>query len=412
MNLPWDILSDILIRLPLKSLARFRCVNQSWSNQLKCPKFLKARNDYAVEMGKFNLMFHNHNDVYTFSYDSSLSTCEELSHVEYFDKSNKKQIEVLGCCNGLVLLRHIYMLNDTSLSFVLILWNPTTNECKRLPNPPVGKQVKDRNYVEYGFGYDEQIEDFKVVHLTEAFHGRWSHCEVYVYTLKGNSWTGVDEVDIDGLYYPRIIDMGRWPVNGAFHWIAQMERSDFLHSFFLLRFEFETDDLDAVPLPDFDENAIVCLCVLGGSLCCFCYNTEVMGVWELKDNREDKASWTKLFTIELREHFGEVSSYMPLQFLKNGKIVLGIVLADRCLHIGLYDPKHSTFETINSHDESLRGCALITSVYVESLFSLGTGTYLGKIQWEASEEEDLIDSSEEDNEDGNTGGGGGRRIKN
>lgn len=179
-----------------------------------------------------------------------------------------------------------------------------------------------------------------------------------------------------------------------------------MHGFFLLRFEFETDDLDAVPLPDFDENAIVCLCVLGRSLCCFCYNTEVIGVWELKDNREEEESWTKLFTIELREHFGKVSSYMPLQFLKNGKIVLGLVLADRCLHIVLYDPKHSTFETFNAHDESLRGWAFSTSVYVESLFSLGTGTYLGKVQWEASEEEDWIDSSEEDDDDDNTGRGG------
>ncbi|KAI3869300.1 hypothetical protein MKX03_010516 [Papaver bracteatum] len=332
-------------------------------------------------MGKFNLMFHNHNDVYTFSYDSSLSTFEELSHVEYFDKSNKKQIEVLGCCNVYILPLHIYMLNDTSLSFVLILWNPTTNECKRLPNPPVGKQVKDRNYVEYGFGYDEQIEDFKVVHLTEAFHGRWSHCEVYVYTLKGNLFTGVDTIEID-----------------AFHWIAQLERSHFLHGLFLLRFEFETEHLYAVPLPDFDGNAIVCLCVLRGSLCCFCYNTEVIGVWELKDNREEEESiWTKLFTIELRQHFGKVSSYMPLQFLKNGKIVLGLVLADRCLHI----------ETINAHDESLRGCAFSTCVYVESLFSLGTGTYLGKVQWEASQEEDWIDSSEEVDDDDNTSGGGG-----
>ncbi|KAI3966120.1 hypothetical protein MKW92_031207, partial [Papaver armeniacum] len=134
-----------------------------------------------------------------------------------------------------------------------------------------------------------------------------------------------------------------------------------------------------VPLPAFDENAMVCLCVLGGSLCCFCSGTGVIGVWELKySGEEEEESWTKLFTIELREHFGQVTSYMPLQFLKNGKILLGLVLADRCLHIVVYDPNHATFETIKVHDESLRGCAFNTSVYEESLFSLGTGTYLGK----------------------------------
>ncbi|KAI3869298.1 hypothetical protein MKX03_010514 [Papaver bracteatum] len=374
MNLPWDILSDILIRLPLNSIVRFRC-----------------RNDYAVEMGKFNLMFHDQNDIYTFSYDTSLSTCERASHVEYPDESDEKEIEVLGCCNGLVLLRHIDLMDDTSLSYVIIiLWNPTTNECKRLPNPPTGKQAKDRSYVEYGFGYDEEIEDFKVVHLTEASYGRWSRCEVYVYTLKANSWSRVDSVEIDGLHYPRSCDMGRWPVNGCFHWIAKLERSNFLHSFFLLRFEFETEDFDAVPLPDFEENAMVCLCVLGGSLCCFCYGSEVLGLWELKDNGEEE-SWTKVFTIELREHFGKRQ------------------LADNCLHIVHYDPKHLTFETIKAHDESIRGSAFSTSVYVESLFSLGTGTYLGKVQWEASHEEDWIDFSEEDDDTDSTGGGDGEQ---
>ncbi|KAI3869575.1 hypothetical protein MKW92_026636, partial [Papaver armeniacum] len=153
---------------------------------------------------------------------------------------------------------------------------------------------------------------------------------------------------------------------------------------------------NAVPLPDFEANAIVCLCVLGGSLCCFCYDTEVIGLWELKDiGEEEEESWTKVFTIELREHFGEVSGFMPLQFLNNGKIVLGLELADNCLHIVLYDPKHGRFNT---------------SVYVESLFSLGTGTYLGKVQWEDSDEEDWIDSSEEDDDDDdNTGGGDGEQ---
>ncbi|KAI3865083.1 hypothetical protein MKW92_050656, partial [Papaver armeniacum] len=256
--------------------------------------------------------------------------------------------------------------------------------------------------------------DFKVVHLTEASYGLWSRCEVYVYTLKANSWSRVDSVEIDGLHYPRLCDMGRWPVTGGFHWIAQRERSYFLHGIFLLRFEFETEDFNAVPLPDFEANAIVCLCVLGGSLCCFCYDTEVIGLWELKDigEEEEEESWTKVFTIELREHFGEVSGFMPLQLLNNGKIVLGLELADNCLHIVLYDPKHVTFEAIIAHDESLRGDAFNTSVYVESLFSLGTGTYLGKVQWEASDEEDWIDSSEEDDDDDdNTGGGDGEQNK-
>ncbi|KAI3869296.1 hypothetical protein MKX03_010512 [Papaver bracteatum] len=227
MSIPWDILLDILIRLPLKSIVRFS----------------QAQNEYAVEMGKFNIMIHHHNDIYTFNYNSSLSTCEELSHIKY----------------------------------------------------PVESIL---------FG----IEDFEVVHLREALHDGW--CEVQVYTLKENSWR----------------------INDSFHWIVQVERSNFLDGFFLLRFEFETEEFNAV-----------------------------IRVRELKDSEEEE-SWTKLFTIEIRKHF------RPFAI----------------------------------HDAGSPGS---TFVYVESLFSLGTGTYLGQVQWEASHEEYMNDSSFEDDYDKNNGGG-------
>ncbi|RZC91942.1 hypothetical protein C5167_021654 [Papaver somniferum] len=83
MNLPLDILLDIIIRIPLKSIVRFRCLNHSWYSKLKCPNFLEERNQYAVEMGKFNLMFHNYDDIYTFNYDTTLSTYEKTSHMVY-----------------------------------------------------------------------------------------------------------------------------------------------------------------------------------------------------------------------------------------------------------------------------------------------------------------------------------------
>lgn len=120
-------------------------------------------------MGKFNLMIHHHNDIYTFSYDASLSTCEESNHIEYPVESAMYGIEVLGCCNGLVLLKHVNKFNF----YVLILWNPTTNECKRIPSPLIEpKSVRRQRYVEYGFGYDEHIEDFKVGTFEGGF-ARW-----------------------------------------------------------------------------------------------------------------------------------------------------------------------------------------------------------------------------------------------
>lgn len=120
-------------------------------------------------MGKFNLMFHKYNDIYTSDYDTTLSKCKRTSHFVYPSHDvcpgifNNVGIEVLGCCDGLVLLRHVTRSYLSSITHVLILWNPTTNECKTLQSPPNRRGNED-----YGFGFDEKIEDFKVVHLTEA----------------------------------------------------------------------------------------------------------------------------------------------------------------------------------------------------------------------------------------------------
>ncbi|XP_026420340.1 F-box/kelch-repeat protein At3g06240-like [Papaver somniferum] len=122
------------------------------------------------------------NDTYTFSYDPSSSICKSSGHIRY--PSFKMEIEFFGCCNGLVLLRHI----NGFMSHLLILWNPTTNECKKLPDPATEEKVRLMELVEYGIGYDHQIEDFKVVRIAV------DRCEVHVYTLKSNSWRKLEDI--------------------------------------------------------------------------------------------------------------------------------------------------------------------------------------------------------------------------
>ncbi|XP_026420884.1 F-box protein CPR1-like [Papaver somniferum] len=211
VNLPWDILSDILVRLPVKSIARFRCVNKGWCYLLKNPEFLKRQYKHAVEMNRFSIMFHNQNDIYTFRYDPSSSTCESSGHIEYPVKSYRG-IEYFGCCNGLVLLRQI----NKSNSHLLILWNPSSNECKKLPNPATRLNVWQVSE-EYGIGYDHQIVDFKVVCLAQDFFSNW--CKVLVYTLRSNSWRRLEDIPVHMFDNTvKIPDMGRLPVNGAVQW--------------------------------------------------------------------------------------------------------------------------------------------------------------------------------------------------
>ncbi|KAI3936694.1 hypothetical protein MKX01_034123 [Papaver californicum] len=394
VNLPWDILPDILVRLPVKSIARFRCVNKAWCNLLRNPEFLKTQYKHAVEMNRFSIMFHNHNDIYTFSYDPLSSTCEGSGHVEYPVKSVKMGIEFFGCCNGLVFLRHVNKFN----SAVLILWNPSTNECKKLPDPPTKLKEHRGGFVEYGFGYDYQIEDFKVVHIAQGFKKGW--CEVQVFSLRSNSWRRLEDIQVDKLCYDYSRpDMCRLLVNGALYWKA-LTGGD-LGTDKILRFDFEKEEFDQIPIPDeVYEDHDRHLCVLGGSLWLLVneYGCS-LEFWELKDN-EVKKSWTHSLSIDI-DKFDSDSDLIPLQFLENGRILFG-VQNQTCLHFVLYDQKHETTRTLKVH-EDLVTSSFPTSVYVESLISLDTGAYLGEVQWDEVDGDDSGEKQDEEEDDSGTG---------
>ncbi|XP_026420759.1 F-box/kelch-repeat protein At3g06240-like [Papaver somniferum] len=189
-----------------------------------------------------------------------------------------------------------------------------------------------------------------------------------VYSLKKNKWKAAEELHLDNLDHRKIPDMARMPVNGALHWIADMEFMTLPSedSEVILSFDIESEQVDHLKLPDlFNENAETSLCVLGGSLCLLGFDPKVgADVWEMKQDGAEK-SWTKLFTIDLQKHFGGLAkNLMPLQCLKDGNILSGLDM-DTGFQIVLYDPKHNTTSIVKVHEGLKNGCLHI-SVFGES----------------------------------------------
>ncbi|KAI3992927.1 hypothetical protein MKX01_039270 [Papaver californicum] len=381
--LPWNIQLDILVRLPFKSIARFRCVNHSWHSELKSTKFLRDQLRLPNEMGKFNLMLNSGNEIEIIRVDPSSSSWEGYSYIQYLE-SLESRIRVFGCCYGLVLLRLVRESNDC----FLMIWNPTTNEYKILPKPLPGTKDVDREYDEYALGYSSGIKDFKVVYLTESLKEGW--CEVQVYTLKTNSWRRNDNVRIDGFISHGMSDTVRRPVGGAAHWLAFVDAS--YEGYFVVSFDIETEEFYSFPLPPsytYDEKV---LGYLGGSVCFFYDTPKVLTVWKLKKNVPGEP-WTKLFTVKPTQQFGAVESFMPLKSLRNGEIVLGLKFSTY-LRIVLYHPKHKTIKMLKDHHSDVS--TIMVSVVQVNLSSLGTGTYFGQLLWEGSQEENESNTKEKD----------------
>ncbi|XP_026398239.1 F-box/kelch-repeat protein At3g06240-like [Papaver somniferum] len=334
--------------------------------------------------GEVGLMLHHYNEICILSYDPSSSICMVKDQGKFYQDG----IDFFGCCHGLVLLRLV----DRDRSHIITLWNPATDEYRNLPHPTY--EFEDRNdYIEYGFGYDNRLEDYKVVSIASADE---DHIEVQVYTLKSNSWRRVENSNllycVDQLINRGTPDMSRLPVDGAIYWIAETETKTSPSKDYevIIYFNIETEQFDEMPFPDlFDESYDTNLCVLGGSLCLLGFNTDIgsAAVWEWKLNGVKK-SWTKLFTIDLQKHFGGLlTDLMPLLSLKNGEILFGFDI-ETGSQIAVYDPKHDTIRILIDVDEGLKGFyPHHASIYVECEVSLDKGTYLRDIMMENPDEE-------------------------
>ncbi|KAG5549759.1 hypothetical protein RHGRI_014908 [Rhododendron griersonianum] len=92
----------------------------------------------------------------------------------------------------------------------VLIWNPSTGKYRGLPNV----EMPYNCYAWFGFGYDECIDDYKVVGFFFDDRRSGSEPEVKVYTLGSDSWRRIEDCPYRA---PRGV-LGTF-VNRALHWI-------------------------------------------------------------------------------------------------------------------------------------------------------------------------------------------------
>ncbi|CAN4085866.1 unnamed protein product [Withania somnifera] len=330
--LPPEIISEILVRLPVKSLLRMRCVSKSWLSLTSSVQFIRTHLKISIKKQDFaghRLLFNSSNEYSLKFYTCSLNAImyQESPHIpdelDFPCKEPFVYYNIVGSCNGLFCIdggpHHLF------------LWNPSIRKSKELPFS--GSDVHCSSYLAYGVGYNECQDDYKVVQLVGRPHNYYGfQNEFRVYSLRTNSWKMIQQ-------YPAVLfcnDPAKF-ANGRLHWIATRV-SDKNDSWFVCSLNLIDETHENVALPDLvDGNFDWELGTLSDNLCVFCDCYKVrMDVWVMKAYGLAE-SWTKVASIP---YFTAIKhSILPVFVSDNDEILL-----QHGSSLLLYSSKHNTFK--------------------------------------------------------------------
>lgn len=207
-----EILVNIFLRLPTKTICQLTCVCKSWNSLITSPSFIKVHHGRPQDsllffqgyFGKRKEFFIMHHDNATFDKYAEF-TCPFKSSLSGFSR-------VIGCCNGVICLT-----NDQCIyTDHTFLWNPWIKKCVVLPKPRITFASHGAFRHVLGFGFDEQKNDYKVVRIVYLESSKIP-AEVDVYRLSSGSWHNISHLEFR---YKIDRKAPQVYVNGAAHWLA------------------------------------------------------------------------------------------------------------------------------------------------------------------------------------------------
>ncbi|KAK9943834.1 hypothetical protein M0R45_009429 [Rubus argutus] len=368
-ELPKDIVVEVLARLPVKSLMRFRCVCKPWRAFISDPCFVRKQFSYAAAKGsgdsdiRLMVSVNPHGSIYCLVALNDLKA-PPLDITVRCPPFRFKRSRIVGSCNGLICLH---------VKYQFILWNPCTGDYNALPQPP-GYHCSCLPSSQHclcfqGFGYDSTTDDYKVIRGIRRF----VKSIIQVFSLKSGSWKTYNNmknvcVRGDGCL-----------LAGALHWLEfrspYYSDGSTIVSFDLAKEEFREDMSLMYPASRVltIRNCISVISLQSGSpLWVKIFMMKEYGVEE---------SWTEVLTLPIdtpirRNRLDDVLTLMkPLCILENGQVLVSNALKQ--VHLRLYDPKEKAYRDVHvletNEDFDIGYPNFEATIYRETLISPLTG---------------------------------------
>ncbi|XP_058759122.1 F-box/kelch-repeat protein At3g23880-like [Vicia villosa] len=373
LNLPHELIIQILLRLPVKSLVRFKCVCKLWLSLISDSCFANSHFELTAATGEPRIMFtsnffHESRSIDLATLLDYYSTSLNLDFLHPLSKSDFR-IEMKSSCRGFIFLN----CSSSIFSSKIYLWNPSTGVHKHIPLPPVvsNKDPDDILYL-YGFGYDHSTDDYLVVSMlcdiSKAFSDISSHLNIF--SLRANTWKQIECTALlnyshfpymDDFFYEERVG---FLCNGALHWLAC---HDYLNEYVIFSFHLIEREVLEMSFPndfdhDFNQESMDCdLWVFGEFLSLWAMEyRSLVNIWVMKEYGLH-SSWTKTLVLSIVAI--PTRYFYPICCTRNGEIIG----TDGGTGLFKYDDKGQLLEH-HSYSNDPDGCQV--AVYIESLLSL------------------------------------------
>ncbi|KAB1226684.1 hypothetical protein CJ030_MR1G008467 [Morella rubra] len=411
--LPNEVIVEILSRLPVKSLLRFRCVSKTWFSLISSPHFLATHlngaltnpqhppylllRHYDDRLQRERFTLHSPDDPFPRDhFTKHLDFSSPAIHVLLF--SLDKEIEengaffaypsdflelrcqyesinrywtIVGSANGL------FCLNDYVPSFCdsYVLWNLSIRKALFLPDPNIGFRSKKPLKHFLGFGYHSATDDYKlvrVVYLPDPVDKAVKPL-VEMYALRTGAWRFITTPVPSYFIEERTSSIF---TNGSVHWLARTPRREGAFRHLILSFDMGDEAFHEIAVPTSlqgRQHLNMAVAVFDGSLalvpCNGGWGEESHSVWVMKEYGV-AGSWTKLLDIDVEE-LGKV-----IGFTRTGG-----VLATKAEKLISYDPgsQKTTDPLIHGPVDSF-----YLDTYVESLVLLDVADLIFRRQASSS----------------------------
>ncbi|PRQ50270.1 putative F-box domain, galactose oxidase/kelch, beta-propeller, F-box associated interaction [Rosa chinensis] len=364
--LPEEMMMEILLRLPIKSILQSTSVCKPWNSLIKrntfIKKHLKLTSNRISRDGPLLLLRHcpREPNVEQYSLHLDNHTFQEYSKPQLPAKSFNECFRIVGSCNGLILLSDDYLTETNTF----ILWNPSIRKSITLPKPHI---PHSQYHTVYGFGFDAERDDYKIVKMVYEGHSRASP-EVELYSLNSRSWRSITaaspKYEIARTMWSQVF------VNGFIHFIGYCMEGEAFGNV-VLGFDVCEEVFHEIKLPKdlASEVPNMVISVIGKSLAVQHYDSKhkCCNVWVMREYGVVE-SWTKQCTIDFLTQNFRVTKVLGSR--KNGEFLLETYEAKKG-EIVLHDPKKNTNEHLGIYTEP--GYTSL-EYYTESLVLLDQAT--------------------------------------